>query len=322
MSPPSKALTFVSLFEEIIVAAGGLSQLADATEVPKQTLRKWRNGDHPTDRLTVPVERVHLWARNNMSGKYPPPDWPTGLPGFIRAYSEPSGTEPKPTEPGTTNASDPTITSDQVNTPDVAARQAKQDGVTEPTGPEPTGPEPTGPEPTGPEPTGPEPTGPEPAVRRNWMAIMGALVLLAAVIVGGVWLLTSRSTAVPEGSATVPQGRTIVVQNKVAFGPSSLVEDTSPSYLSSRPVARCANMSGCKVDGTDVMTGDTLQAVCQLQGELLTNADVKSPGVKTNPNVAGSALWYGVVWRDGRRGFISEIYVGPTYRGGLGLPPC
>jgi len=135
------------------------------------------------------------------------------------------------------------------------------------------------------------------------------------VIIGGVWLLVPRSTAIAEG-------RTIVVQNKVAFGPSSLVEDRSPSYLASRPVARCANLPGCKLDGTDVGTGDTLQAVCQLQGELLTNADVKSPGVKTNPNVAGSALWYGIVWRDRRRGYISEVYVGPTYRGGLGLPAC
>lgn len=47
-----------------------------------------------------------------------------------------------------------------------------------------------------------------------------------------------------------------------------------------------------------------------------------SVGVEDNPNVAASALWYGVQWADGRRGYLSEDYVTPMYRGGLGLPEC
>jgi hypothetical protein len=319
VSPPSKAPTFVSLLEEIIVAAGGLSKLAAATGVSEATLRKWRKGGHPTDRLSELVEQVHVWAHNNMSGKYPPSNWPAGLPGFIGSSSDPSGTESKPTEPGTTHMPVPTIVPGQATTPDAEPRQAKRHEEIESTGPESTESELTGSELTGSELTGSEL---ELAARRHWKAIVGALVLLAAMIVGGAWLLMPRSAAVPEESSVVPGGRTIVVQNMVAFGPSSLEEDRSPSYLASRPVAHCADMPGCKLDGTDVTTGDTLQAVCQLQGELLTNADVESPGVKANPNVAGSALWYGAMWRDGRRGFISEVYVKPTYRGGLGLPPC
>jgi transcriptional regulator with XRE-family HTH domain len=150
--------------------------------------------------------------------------------------------------------------------------------------------------------------------RRWWSAAVAAITVL--VVAGGaVWWWPSRSVeAAPE--------RTIVVQNKVAFGPSSLVEDGSPSYLAARPITRCANVPGCKLPGTDMGSGDTARATCQLQGVTLTNADVRSPGVEGNPNAAASALWYGISWRDGRRGYLSEVYVAPMYRGGLQLPPC
>lgn len=324
MSPPGQAPTFVSVLEEVIRAAGGLTKLAKATNVPVTTLRRWRSGDHPTDRLTDRVEQVDLWARRTMNGAYPPADWPAGLPGFIKVPRSSAGADPKPTEaeitPDPEVAAAPGLTDvpDLVTAPHVA-----------PSGPidqELTGSTPTEPVEAKPEPPSSElltsgELEPRSSGRKRWMLIAAVLVL-AVAIGAGAWTLTSRSATVPEGSETVLGARTIVVQNKVAFGPSSLLEDDSPSYLSSRPVARCANLPGCKLEGTDVESGDVLQVACQLQGELLTNADVSSPGVETNPNVAGSALWYGVIWRDGRRGFISEVYVGPTYRGGLGLPPC
>ncbi|MGI8665413.1 MAG: hypothetical protein ACR2N4_05205 [Jatrophihabitans sp.] len=146
-----------------------------------------------------------------------------------------------------------------------------------------------------------------------WTGAGAGLVVVLALAAVLVWLL-KRDHGAPE--------RTLVVQNEVAVGASGLIEDDSPSYLAAHPIAKCANVPGCKLTGTDLHTGDTVQAVCQLQGALLTNADIESAGIKTNPNVAASALWYGIRWTDGRRGLINEVYIRPSYRGGLGLPGC
>ncbi|MCR6484010.1 hypothetical protein M8542_14390 [Amycolatopsis sp. OK19-0408] len=170
---------------------------------------------------------------------------------------------------------------------------------------------------------------PSPRVSRRTLGIAAGLALLLA---GGIWLWVALASS-PDGSsgdhslaesATALQGQphsTLIVQNMYASGPSGLLEDRSPSYLSSRPVSRCANI-GCKLPGTEMSTGAAITAVCHIQGELLTNADISSPGIKTNPNASASALWYEVIWPDGRRGYISEVYVAPAYRGGLALPPC
>ena len=143
--------------------------------------------------------------------------------------------------------------------------------------------------------------------------IGAAIAMVVAVVAVVVWLSQRDNTS---------PGRTIVVQNEVAIGASDLIEDNSPSYLAARPIAKCANEPNCKLIGTDLHTGDTVRAVCQLQGALLTNADVESAGIKSNPNAAASSLWYGVTWSDDRRGYISEVYIAPSYRGGLGLPGC
>ena len=113
-----------------------------------------------------------------------------------------------------------------------------------------------------------------------------------------------------------------MVQNKVAIGEGQLVEDRTPSYLGERPVARCANLPDCKIPGTDVGTGATFVAVCQLTGESITNADLTSTSIGQNPNAAVSELWLGARAPDGRVGYISEVYLAPAYRGGLGLPLC
>jgi hypothetical protein len=150
-----------------------------------------------------------------------------------------------------------------------------------------------------------------------------ALGVAAGVVVG---LLVAQDTSAPKGidarAASPPAGsRDIVVQNKVAIGPTALEEDDSPSYLSSRTVSRCAN-TGCKLADTDVYSAAKLTAYCQTEGEWLTNVDLKSEGIKQNPALVASNVWYGVEWRDGRRGYISEVYIEESYRGGLDLPQC
>lgn len=166
----------------------------------------------------------------------------------------------------------------------------------------------------------PEPT----SSKRHWL--IGAIVAVGVVAGVVIGLLVAQNSDVPEGvdgrAANPPVGsRDIVVQNKVAIGPTALDEDDSPSYLSSRTVSRCAN-TGCKLGGTDVYSGAKLTAYCQTEGEWLTNADLESDGIKQNPGLVASDIWYGIEWRDGRRGYISEVYIEESYRGGLALPQC
>lgn len=171
-----------------------------------------------------------------------------------------------------------------------------------------------------PVPATPPPPTPAAAPRRSTRrrAEIGAFVLLLALVAGLAVALVLVLAAAPDP----PASRTVVVQNRVAIGDGALVEDRSPSYLSSRPVARCANIPGCKIPGTEVGTGFTFVAVCQLTGEVITNADVTSTNIGQNPNAAVSELWLGARAPDGRVGYISEVYLAPAYRGGLGLPPC
>ena len=156
---------------------------------------------------------------------------------------------------------------------------------------------------------------PSRAGRSRGRILVAGAVVLAAVAAGTGWAVART------GDPARPSGRTIVVQNKVAFGPSALTEDDSPSYLSERPVSRCVER-GCKLAGTDLSSGSAVTALCRVQGELLTNADVRSAGVEDNPNAAASTLWYRVRWSDGRTGYLSEVYVAAEYRGGLDLPAC
>lgn len=172
--------------------------------------------------------------------------------------------------------------------------------------------EPTAP----PAPPAPPPAPPGRTARRR--AEIAVLAVLVALVAGLATALVLVVAAAPDP----PVSRTVVVQNRVAIGDGALVEDRSPSYLSSRPVARCANIPGCKIPGTEVGTGFTLVAVCQMTGEVITNADVTSPNIGQNPNAAVSELWLGARAPGGRVGYISEVYLAPAYRGGLGLPPC
>lgn len=165
-----------------------------------------------------------------------------------------------------------------------------------------------------PEPAAPSAPGRRSTRRRVEIAVF---VLLVALVAGLATALVLVLVAPPS-----PEPRTVLVQNRVAIGPGDLVEDRTPSYLSSRPVAYCARIPGCKIPGTDVWSGATFEAVCQLTGEVITNADLTSTSIGQNPNAAVSEVWLGALAPDGRVGYISEVYLAPSYRGGLGLPPC
>jgi hypothetical protein len=69
-------------------------------------------------------------------------------------------------------------------------------------------------------------------------------------------------------------------------------------------------------------SGAVLQALCQRQGSIMTNENASSPGIVHNPNAVTSARWYMVELPTGTTGYLSEVYLAPSSRGGLGLPGC
>lgn len=128
-------------------------------------------------------------------------------------------------------------------------------------------------------------------------------------------------TQPPGPKPTQPVGRTISVYNKVTDGASAMREDNTPAYLSTVPHNYC-KPNGCALSGTDVSTGATLTATCQAQGQQATNGDDQNSVDANNPGRYTSTLWYGIRRPDGRFGYISEVWINPSDRGGLGLPDC
>jgi hypothetical protein len=149
------------------------------------------------------------------------------------------------------------------------------------------------------------------------------LVVVAGVLVG---LLRDEPDRTLDAAAdprlvAVPKGPAVVVQNMIAVGKDSLIEDSTPAYLSTRTVPRC-RLNGCMVSDTILATGISVVATCQAQGTWMTNYNLDSTEVQSNPNRAASSRWYRLVLSDGRAGFLSEVYLSPASRGGLGLPTC
>ena len=68
--------------------------------------------------------------------------------------------------------------------------------------------------------------------------------------------------------------------------------------------------------------GDRLPVVCQTTGERTTNGNDGDAADDANPLLADSRLWYGARLDDGSIGYLSEIWLSPIDRGGLGLPRC
>jgi hypothetical protein len=113
----------------------------------------------------------------------------------------------------------------------------------------------------------------------------------------------------------------VVVQNKVAIGPRALTEDSTPEYLSTKPVPHCAER-GCEVPGTKMWSGALIPVVCQMTGAWMTNEDLASKGITENPGRASSTLWYRAELSTGKVGDIPVVYLQARYRGGMHLPWC
>ncbi|MDN3356338.1 helix-turn-helix transcriptional regulator [Actinomadura sp. DC4] len=182
---------------------------------------------------------------------------------------------------------------------------------------------PEAPEPEVREPAGEDGAG-RPAGSRVGHAVPYAATAVAGAAIAAAMTVVVDGTVTRQTSAAVerPPGAVVVtVQNKVALGRNRLIEDTTPAYLSARPVPSCAR-NGCKVAGTDVGSGAMLVAVCRTRGTEMFNYNLDSSESRENPHRADSAFWHKAVFPDGRSGFLSEVYVAPADRGGKGLARC
>ncbi|MFE7201865.1 hypothetical protein ACFU8R_16490 [Pseudonocardia alni] len=260
----------------------------------------------------VPAPEVREWARRHAALAAAPAS-PTTAPARLSATGSADVAAPAMGAHAARAATETPGTGGAV--PPAAA------GGTEPTSVAAGGTEPTSVAAGGTEPTsvaagGTEPMGTEDA-RRTARAVVVA-VLATALVAGGAGWLAARTLGAP---AAASAGTAVVtVQNKVALGAEDLVEDSGPAYLSSRAIAFCGSR-GCKEVGTDVVSGAMLPATCTVVGERMWNHNLDSPAAR-NPHRVESALWYRVTWPDGRSGYLSEVYLEPGSRGGLGLPAC
>lgn len=232
----------------------------------------------------VPAPEVREWARRH-AALAAAPAWPTTAPATLSA----------------------TVSAD-VAAPATGAPVARDATETPPTG---------GTEQASAAAGGTEPAGAEDPRGRTARAVVVA-VLATALVAGGAGWLAARTLGAPAAASV--GSAVVTVQNKVALGAEDLVEDSGPAYLSSRAIAFCGPR-GCKEDGTDVVSGAMLPATCTVVGERMWNYDLDSP-VAHNPHRVESELWYRVTWPDGRSGYLSEVYLEPGSRGGLGLPAC
>jgi hypothetical protein len=161
--------------------------------------------------------------------------------------------------------------------------------------------------------------------RAKWLIPYAGTVLITAVIVSVTTVLVAGvREGSPRANLVSRQARSvsvITVQNKVAVGVSGLLEDSSPSYLSSKPIPFCSHY-GCEVPGTQMSSGAMLVAVCYVFGEEMYNYNLDSAGSQRNPYRASSRLWYRAVFPNQRSGYISEVYIVPGNRGGEGLKRC
>jgi hypothetical protein len=134
---------------------------------------------------------------------------------------------------------------------------------------------------------------------------------------------TPTTTTTPPGGGTTtptPTTRPIVVDNRVTNGASQMREDT-PSYLSTVTRNYCKR-DGCALSGTDMGSGNTITAECTVLGDRTTNGQDNSSVDDGNPGLYSSTRWYGIRWGDGRFGYISEVWIATSGRGGLGLRSC
>lgn len=155
---------------------------------------------------------------------------------------------------------------------------------------------------------------------------VGAAVVLLLSVVALLVSVISDGGKEKELSAPDPQheaspGKVIRVYNKVTSG-LRMREDTDPATLTTKPVAFCGARN-CVIPGTNRETGGTYDAAaCQRQGELITNGDDTRKVDDNNPGLFTSSRYYGVRLDEDTFGYVSEVWIDPKDRGGLGLPTC
>jgi lysophospholipase L1-like esterase len=125
----------------------------------------------------------------------------------------------------------------------------------------------------------------------------------------------------PQPSPPSPPRVIVTVDNRVTNG-GAMREDSTPARLTTKPWTFCTSR-GCNINGTERSTGQTYDAaVCQTEGERTTNGNDHSAADDANPERFESTRYYGVRLPDGTFGFISEVWIRASDRGGLGLPGC
>lgn len=170
---------------------------------------------------------------------------------------------------------------------------------------------------------------------------MGLVALALLLAVGIVFLITTSGddegdrggtpppTNQPAGNVSAPPprneaspGRVLQVDNRVTEG-MKMAEDPSRTSLTTKAIAFCGKR-GCNIPNTERQTGDSYDAaVCQRRGEVITNGNKGSPIDDKNPLLDSSDIYYGVKLKaTDTFGYVSEIWIAPHQRGGLGLPRC
>lgn len=155
-----------------------------------------------------------------------------------------------------------------------------------------------------------------------WVALLICLGSIAALIVHSTDDSDSKGGNAPAPKNEANPGKPIRVYDKVTSGPKAMRGDDEPVSLLKSLVAFCAE-GKCRIPGTERETGGVYRfAVCQSQGEWVTNGDAASAVDNGNAGLFGSQRYYGVRLSNDTFGYVSEVWVSPKDRGGLGLPKC
>jgi hypothetical protein len=155
------------------------------------------------------------------------------------------------------------------------------------------------------------------------VAVVVLLATLAWIVIADSGNEGKENRSAPEPQHEATPGKVIHVYNKVTSGSHRMGEDDKKVFLTTKPVGFCSERD-CNIPGTRRETGDTYDAaVCQLEGEEeITNGNDINKLDDHNPHVFDSRRYYGVRLDDNTFGYVSEVWIYPRDRGGLGLPVC
>jgi hypothetical protein len=152
--------------------------------------------------------------------------------------------------------------------------------------------------------------------------VRGRHVLRWASAAAAALAIVVAATLSLSGEAHVAKRSVLTIDNRVAIGHDTLKEDTQPVVLTSHPYANCGPRD-CNIGETERGSGDVYDAaVCQIQGDAMTNGNDTATGGADDDNRGriSSLRYYGVRLRNGKTGYVSEVWV--RERGGQSLPTC